>query len=315
MFVRTHFLAGLGATAGGLLLFTAACSESPTRTGPSPITAKSGGPSNVVLGQPEFNQMEVCKEYSGIVGPPVTITVQVDVGDNNSIDQTLSPITNLGNGQCREIAYSSDVNAPVGDRIILTEQVPAGYTASFTREHTSGATSSGSGNVASGVIHVDGGYLITFINTSIPTVIGTGRFTGGGWTEIASGLRISQGLTIHCDLILSNNLEINWKDANDVQHQFHMTEHLTTIACTDSASIPQPPPAAPLDTLIGTGTGKFDGTAGFTVEFTLVDSGEPGGANDQIALRIFQGANVVLNVPLQDITKGNLQAHFDQPHK
>jgi hypothetical protein len=263
--------------------------------------------------------MEVCKAYSGITGPDVTITVQVDVGDNGSIDQTLSPITGLGNGECVEIQYAANPAAPVGDRIILTENpVPAGYTVTWTRRHTSSTpalNNSGTGATASGAIHFDGGYVITFTNTSNPVVLGEGRFTGGSQTELASGLKISNGLTIHCDLLLSNNLEINWKDANDNQHSFHMTEHLTTVSCTDSASILQPPPAAPLDTLVGTGIGRYDGTDGYTVQFTLVDSGEPGGSEDRIALRIFLGSTVVLNVPLQDITKGNLQAHFDQPHK
>ncbi len=45
--------------------------------------------------------------------------------------------------------------------------------------------------------------------------------------------------------------------------------------------------------------------------------GEPGG-NDLSAMRIYQTsnpANVVLDVPLQQLDGGNLQAHYDQPHK
>jgi hypothetical protein len=56
---------------------------------------------------------------------------------------------------------------------------------------------------------------------------------------------------------------------------------------------------------------------GYTIQFTLVDAGEPG-PNDSAALKIFETANpsnVVLNVPLQHLTGGNLQAHYDQPHK
>jgi hypothetical protein len=48
-----------------------------------------------------------------------------------------------------------------------------------------------------------------------------------------------------------------------------------------------------------------------------VDAGEPG-TNDQAALLIYETANpgnVVLNVPLQFLTGGNLQAHYDQPHQ
>jgi hypothetical protein len=97
-------------------------------------------------------------------------------------------------------------------------------------------------------------------------------------------------------------------------NNFHMTEHLTTVACTDDPNIIQAPPPAPLDTLIGVGTGRFNGVDGFTVEFTLQDWGEPGGL-DKMAIRIFQGSNVVLNIPLSLLANGNLQAHFDQPHR
>jgi hypothetical protein len=141
---------------------------------------------------------------------------------------------------------------------------------------------------------------------------GLGRFTGGGHQIRIGAARITRGLTIHCDLLLSNNLEVNWGG-----NQFHMTEHLTTVACTDDPNIVQAPPAAPLDTLIGVGTGRYNGADGYTIEFTLVDAGEPG-TNDRAALLIYETANpgiVVLNVPLQNLSGGNLQAHFDQPHK
>ena len=141
---------------------------------------------------------------------------------------------------------------------------------------------------------------------------GLGRFTGGGSQIRVGGVRVTRGLTIHCDLLLSNNLEINWNG-----NQFHMTEHMTTVACTDDPAIIQFPPAAPLDTLIGVGTGRYNGDDGFTVEFTLVDYGEPGSA-DRMAILIYETANpanVVLSVPLQVLSGGNLQAHYDQPHK
>ncbi len=144
-----------------------------------------------------------------------------------------------------------------------------------------------------------------------------GRFTGGGHqirVDDISGtqVRITRGLTIHCDLLLSNNLEVNWQG-----NQFHMTEHMLTIQCSDSPDIDQFPPAAPLDTLIGVGTGRYNGEYGYTIEFTLVDAGEPG-VNDQMRIFIYETANsgnVVLDVPLQVLSGGNLQAHYDQPHK
>jgi hypothetical protein len=139
-----------------------------------------------------------------------------------------------------------------------------------------------------------------------------GRFTGGGHQVRVGAARVTRGLTLHCDLLLSNNLEINWGG-----NQFHTTEHLTTIECSDDPAIDQTPPRAPLDTMVGVGTGRYNGTDGYTIEFTLVDGGEPG-TDDQAALRIYETANpsnVVLDVPLQNLTGGNLQAHEDQPHR
>jgi hypothetical protein len=138
-----------------------------------------------------------------------------------------------------------------------------------------------------------------------------GRFTGGGHQLRVGDARVTRGLTVHCDLLLSNNLEVNWGG-----NRFHMTEHLETVACTDDPDIHEEPPPAPLDTLIGVGTGRYNGTAGYTIEFTLVDAGEPGDA-DMAALLIYRTADptdVVLNIPLQLLSGGNLQAHYDQPH-
>jgi hypothetical protein len=159
-----------------------------------------------------------------------------------------------------------------------------------------------------------GGNVREWVDLTVPECGKTenGRFTGGGSQVRVGDVRVTRGLTIHCDLLLSNNLEVNWGGK-----QFHMTEHLTTVACTDDPNIIQAPPVAPLDTLIGVGTGRYNGTNGYTIEFTLQDFGEPGSA-DRMAIKIYQTANpanVVLNVPLQVLSGGNLQAHFDQPHK
>jgi hypothetical protein len=148
--------------------------------------------------------------------------------------------------------------------------------------------------------------------TDCPSELTNGRFTGGGHQIRIGDARVTRGLTIHCDLLLSNNLEVNWGG-----NKFHMTEHLTTVSCSDDPLIIQAPPPAPLDTLVGVGTGRYNGVDGYTIEFTLVDYGEPG-SSDRAALRIYETANpanVALNVPLQLLTGGNLQAHYDQPHK
>ncbi|HEX5080912.1 MAG TPA: hypothetical protein VFY40_02625 [Blastocatellia bacterium] len=145
---------------------------------------------------------------------------------------------------------------------------------------------------------------------------GTGRFTGGGKQIDAGGVSITKGLTIHCDLLLSNNFEINWKSGGK-QHQFHMEDHFVTLECSDDPNIKQEPPKAPLDTLVGKGYGRYDGVDGYTVEFTLVDAGEPG-RNDTAKIKIFETlnpGNVVLDLPTTPFIGGNLQAHYDQPHK
>lgn len=140
----------------------------------------------------------------------------------------------------------------------------------------------------------------------------TGRFTGGGSQTRVDGVRVTKGLTLHCDLVLSNNLEINWGG-----NKFHIEEHLTTVSCSDDPDIIQAPPDAPIDTLIGVASGTYNNDTGYTAEFTLVDGGEPGDF-DQAAFKVYETANpanVVLDVPLQYIDGGNLQAHYDQPHK
>jgi hypothetical protein len=159
-----------------------------------------------------------------------------------------------------------------------------------------------------------GGNVLNWVDLVVPECgrAENGRFTGGGSQVRVGDVRVTRGLTIHCDLLLSNNLEVNWGG-----NRFHMTEHLTTVECSDDPNIIQAPPVAPLDTLIGVGTGRYNNADGYTIEFTLQDFGEPGSA-DRMAIKIYETANpanVVLNVPLQVLTGGNLQAHFDQPHK
>ncbi len=159
----------------------------------------------------------------------------------------------------------------------------------------------------------------TSVTVALPTDCGTtasGRFTGGGKSiDSRTGLKVTKGFTIHCDLLLSNNLEINWPGADSRTNQFHMLEH-TAARCTDDPSIDQRPPVAPVDRIDGVGTGRFNGDLGYTVFFTLIDAGEPGGS-DMIGFRIVNATTgvEVLNLPLQTIVGGNVQAHFDQPHK
>ena len=307
----------------------AACGSSPTSptlaTSPAASSALSTDTAGVVGsmaadGSAELGEFEVCKRYSGTVGPAVTFAYTVDFNGDGSTE--ISNSVQLGDGQCAVLHSYQEAGSNNGtqvQRVTVTEQVPAGYTPSYTSTvvtlTTSNTTGPFPGNTASGDMkgnNPDNGFLVVFTNTADEIESGTGRFTGGGTQTVVGVAKVSRGLTIHCDRLLSNNLEVNWNG-----NSFHMTDHLTTVACTDDPNIDQNPPKAPLDTLVGTGAGRYNNVDGYTIEFTLVDGGEPG-RRDQAALRIYPTGNpggAVLNVPLQSLTTGNLQAHYDQPHK
>jgi hypothetical protein len=208
---------------------------------------------------------------------------QVNVSFNNVVVFTGAFLQSTGN------TFSGSAIAPGGSSVVVSAEAVGTW-----------ADGTAGGQSASTTV-------------SVPSACvegGTGRFTGGGNTVQVDIAKITKGLTIHCDLLLSNNLEINWGANN-----FHLLEHLETIACLDSPDIDQRPPAAPLDTLIGRGTGKFNNVDGYAITFTLIDAGEPGRSDMMGFVITAPDGSVVINIPLQNLTGGNLQAHFDQPHK
>ena len=139
-----------------------------------------------------------------------------------------------------------------------------------------------------------------------------GRMTGGGGqVQITDDIWVSRGFTIHCDITLSNNLEINWPG-----NKWHIDKPLTSALCVDSPAIAPEPPAAPFDTFIGEGLGRLNGVDGSLVKFTFADAGERGNVADFASIQVFdQNGNLVLDVPFMEIKRGNVQAHYDQPHK
>lgn len=241
-----------------------------------------------------------CDTGSGFV-IDYTSTSWLTTGDpgsgNSQIDILVNGlVVDTGSYTAPDYAFSGSVPAPsdavAGDSVTIT----ALAVAAWDNGHVGGQSSSLTGTLPDEVCAQEG----------------TGRFTGGGSQIRVDGVRVTRGLTVHCDLLLSNNLEINWNGK-----KFHMTEHLTTASCSDDPAITQFPPDAPLDTLVGVGTGRYENQDGYSIEFTLVDAGEPGDF-DEMAIRIFETANpgnVVLEVPQQRLDGGNLQAHYDQPHK
>ena len=247
---------------------------------------------------PEISAVAVCDENNDLV---IEYTATAWLG-NTAAKRTNPDIAILANGSevdsgafaSPNFSFSDSVDAPTGTSAVMTARADGTWGDGFPGGQSQSVT----------VVYP----------TEPCTGPSLGRFTGGGkQIRLSDGLKVTRGLTIHCDLLLSNNLEVNWPTGN----KFHMLEHLETVECSDDPNIHQQPPPAPLDTLIGMGIGRYNNHPGYTIEFTLVDAGEPGG-NDQMGIKIYQTSNpsnVVLDVPLQQMTTGNLQAHFDQPHK
>ncbi|MEP6831845.1 MAG: hypothetical protein ABJB74_00565 [Gemmatimonas sp.] len=133
-----------------------------------------------------------------------------------------------------------------------------------------------------------------------------GRMTGSATSKSAD---VKASITIHCDNKLSNNIEIQGPN----KLNWHLDKNsLTNIVCqlTDNPA----PPVAPINIFSGDATGTLNNVPGSRLSFRFIDNGEPG-KNDRFAITIWDANNVVvLNMPEVQVSNGNLQAHFDQPH-
>lgn len=158
--------------------------------------------------------------------------------------------------------------------------------------------------------------VVTFKNAEADVDMAPGRMTGGGGQFTLNDVHVTRGFTIHCDLALSNNVEVNWPDGN----QWHIDKPLTSAVCIDDPNVEPAPPPAPFDTFIGEGIGRLNGVDGSFIRFTFVDSGEPGGKSDLATILIWApGADPDVDDPVLSVDgfldHGNIQAHYDQPHK
>jgi hypothetical protein len=272
--------------------------------------------------QVNAEELEVCKH-----GSSATFSYSVTDLTTQAVN---TGSFSLNDGQCIVVAAFggkganftvSETGAQSGfgfdHAVVTTATAPATcspLTTSSSSQTTTDVTGFISGSSApDGLCH---GTLIDYYNIAAPPPppppppSGTGRMTGGGQQTDVAGVDISRGFTIHCDIILSNNLEFNWKG-----NKWHIDKPLTSAQCIDDPNIDQKPPKAPLDTFIGEGIGQLNGVDGSLVKFTFIDAGEPG-SNDMAKIQIFApGGALVLDVPLSYLTHGNIQAHFDQPHK
>lgn len=205
-------------------------------------------------------------------------------------------------------SFSGMANAPLGTNTVL---VSATAVATWGDTYPGGETSTQFNDS----ITVD----LSTITCAPPP--GNGRFTGGGKVVVSNAIvpasgsvTVTKGFEVDCDMMPAHeNLELNWGG-----NHFHM-DLITSASCTLSGIAPNPP-TAPVNRIDATGTGSYNGTEGYTVVFTLWDHGEPG-VNDEAGFVVCQTAdptsctgstNIVLSVPLQAVTTGNIQAHVDQ---
>lgn len=151
-------------------------------------------------------------------------------------------------------------------------------------------------------------------------VVTSGRMTGGGFQINPDNVRITRGLTLHCDILLSNNLQINWDGGNT----WHLEkESLDNVTCIDDPSYDPTPPVAPFDTFIARARGRLNGEDGSVITFRFIDDGEPG-TTDEAHFTIYapnqgpgqvpEGDQVAVLTVSGQLDGGNLQAHYDQPH-
>src|SRR3989304_5915885 len=124
----------------------------------------------------------------------------------------------------------------------------------------------------------------------------SGFFVGGGKVYVPKNgniksFTLTHGFELHCDPTLGpNNLEINW-----MKNKFHL-EQLVTAKCYDDGSVNEPPPSPhpgpTLDVYYGKGYGRYNGQCGALAEWVMDDNGEPGKADQIVALRITYGTGV-----------------------
>jgi hypothetical protein len=123
------------------------------------------------------------------------------------------------------------------------------------------------------------------------------RMTGGGNLITVDGKRVTHGFVLPCTVggKRKDALQIHWRD----DHRFQL-ENLTAAACSAEGG-----------TMFhrGNGTGRYNDTAGASVEWTFTDAGSPGtGDTARIVVRNSAGT-VVLDVS-GSLRKGEHRTHW-----
>lgn len=138
-----------------------------------------------------------------------------------------------------------------------------------------------------------------------------GCMTGGGSVPLTPGdshrgrceerSHVTHGFNVRCDGRKAS-LQVNWAG-----NRFHL-DRLRSVTCSDDPTLQASRPSASFDTVSGSGTGRYNGREGATVEFTFSDAGEPG-RNDVAVLRIRDSAGRLVLDASGKLHHGNHQAH------
>jgi len=297
---------------------------SPSNQGGDPLKDSNGSPASVTLATNTNSDLSI---DFGFVPPPPPPEGQIgdyvweDVNGDGIQDASETGISGLTVTLTGPVnaATTTDANGgylfsnlPAGNYTV-TVATPAGFSASPSNQ--GGDPNEDSNDSPASVSLPTSSSVNLSIDFGFIPPNGLGRMTGGGVQIEVNGVRISRGLTLHCDIVLSNNLEVNWPMAGSKgTNNFHITRPLTSARCLLDPAFSQPPPVAPFNTFIGVAQGTLNGIPGATARFVFIDAGEPG-RNDRAQLQIWNAAGqLVLDIPMSNLDHGNLQAHYDQPH-
>lgn len=282
--------------AGFAAMAIAACDQGPATTGPEGTIAFDH--TNDPPGQEGNGHIEVCK-----VGTDANFQMTVDGGTPSQFSVTA--------GTCVDAFVTP---APTSYVVVIEELASPNYSLVSIEKSVSllggVPTVTAETNPVTTDLNDDLAVKLTFTNQPVVVVPAEGRMTGGG-NPMIDGVNL--GFTLHCDITLSNNLEINWDGGN-----WHLDKPIDRAICTDDAAIDPTPPASPFDTFEGWAEGRLDGVPGSQAWWEFVDAGEPG-RNDMVAIKVWApAADPSTATPILDIsgklTRGNFQAHYDQPH-
>ena len=152
-------------------------------------------------------------------------------------------------------------------------------------------------SVRARIIDKNNGYT----ESTVAVIVG-GHMTGDG--SLPGG--VSHSFNLRCDPAAAGALEVTWAKG---KKDFVMTG-VTSAVCTKDSGIEGEPHAAYFNTLTGSGTGKLNGVAGYSIKYTLTDGGGSCG-KDHAQLVIKSPAGVVVLSTSANLTGGDQAAHDD----